>query len=80
MPTKSRGTATPSAIPPGKLARLCRWINLWPAYKRHYGFAYLGWLKGGAVGLEPDRGRLSKKEAENVRLGINAAKPWEEES
>jgi hypothetical protein len=46
----------PSAISPEKLARACRYLNMIRnKAKREYGFAYLGWLKGGAVGNAPDR-------------------------
>ena len=39
--------------------------------KRDYGFAYLSWLKNGAVGHEPERGKLSCMAAQAVRNNLH---------
>lgn len=45
--------------------------------KRDYAFAYIAWLKNGAVGYEPERGRLSYMAAQAVRMTIDGMKLWE---
>ena len=49
-----------------------RYLNLMRNVdKRRYGFRYLVWLREGAVGQEPDRGRLSVMGAQAVRMGLH---------
>lgn len=45
--------------------------------KRDYAFAYIAWLRNGAEGLEPERGKLSYMAAQAVRMEIDAMKLWE---
>lgn len=68
----------PSAIPAHKLAAASRYLNLIRnKQKRDYGFAYLIWLKGGAVGHEPEHPGLSVMGAQAVRLQLEGMKLWE---
>ncbi len=69
----------PSAIPAHKLAAANRYVNMIRnKNKRDYGFAYLAWLKGGAVGNEPERpAGLSVMGAQAVMIQLNAMKLWE---
>lgn len=39
--------------------------------KRRYGFAYLAWLRNHAIGMEPERGRLSCMAAQAVRMNLH---------
>jgi hypothetical protein len=68
----------PSTISPEKLARACRYLNMVRnKAKREYGFAYLGWLKGGAVGAAPDKPpALSCMAAQAVRLELDSMELW----
>ena len=45
--------------------------------KRDYVFAYIAWLNNGAMGIEPERGRLSYMAAQAVRMTIDGMKLWE---
>ena len=57
------------------LQQAYRYLNLMRnAGKRQYGFAYLAWLRNGAVGLEPERQtfKLSTMGAQAVRMGLHA--------
>ncbi len=71
--------ARPSAIPPHKLAAANRFVNMIRnAKKRAYGFAYLTWLKGGAIGDSPDPpAGLSVMAAQAVRMELDAMGLWE---
>lgn len=54
-----------------------RYLNLIKnADKRRYGFAYVAWMHGGAVGIEPERGRLSVMGAQAVRQRLAEFKLW----
>lgn len=65
-------------IQPEKLAAANRYANLIRnKAKRTYAFAYIGWLRNGAEGLEPERGTLSVMGAQAVRMQIAAMKLWE---
>jgi hypothetical protein len=46
------------------------------AAKRSYANAYIAWMVGGAVGLEPERGRLSTMAAQAVRLEVASLRLW----
>ena len=69
----------PSAIPSHKLALANRYLNMIRnAKKRAYGFAYLNWMKGGAVGNSPDPpAGLSVMAAQAVRMELDAMGLWE---
>jgi hypothetical protein len=69
----------PSAIPPQKLATANRFVNLLRNKKqRDYGFAYLNWLKGGAVGNAPEiPSGLPRTLAYSVRMELDAMNLWE---
>lgn len=61
-----------------KLHRANRYANLLNTVpERDFAFAYIRWLREGAVGVEPERGRLSKRGAEMVKAHIDAMKLWE---
>lgn len=75
---KAQKNPRPSAIPAHKLAAANRYLNMIRnKAKRQYGFAYLNWLKGGAVGHEPEHPGLSVMGAQAVRMQLDAMKLWE---
>lgn len=41
-----------------------------------YWFAYMGWMNGGAIGIEPERGRLTIARAAAIREQIAALNLW----
>lgn len=56
-----------------ELAAANRYLNLLRNKpKRAYGFAYLAWLKNGAVGYEPDHPGLGAMGAQAVRLHLSS--------
>ena len=62
----------PKPNPGPKLQAAYRYLNLMRnAAKRRYGFLYLAWLRNGAVGREPERGKLSVMGAQAVRMGLH---------
>lgn len=64
-------------IAPDKLAAAYRYANLLQnRAKRQYTNAYIGWLHNGAHGLVPERGRLSYRAAQTVRMEIDAMDLW----
>jgi len=66
------------ACHPERIKLAYRYLNLIRnAAKRRYGFAYLAWLNGGAVGDEPERGALSYMAAQAVRIELATYKLWE---
>jgi hypothetical protein len=61
-----------------KLAQAYRYANLIKnKAKRDYANAWIVYLRNGAEGLEPERGKLSYMAAQAVRLEINAMNLWE---
>jgi hypothetical protein len=47
------------------------------APERDYANAYIRWLRGGAEGLEPQRGRLTIVRAEDIQDKIAEMKLWQ---
>ena len=41
-----------------------------------YAFAYLGWMRGGAIGTAPERGRLTIARATEIREHIHSLNLW----
>ena len=72
-----RTTMYTAACDPAKLKEAYRYLNLIRnADKRRYGFAYVAWMQGGAVGLEPERGDLSVMGAQAVRQRMAEFNLW----
>ena len=66
------------AIDKEKLGQAYKYANLIRnKAKREYATAYINWLRGGAEGLEPERGKLGVMAAQAVRMNIDAIKLWE---
>lgn len=65
-------------IDPEKLGQAYKYANLIRnKVKREYANAYIAWLRNGAEGLEPERGKLSVMGAQAVRMNVDAMKLWE---
>jgi hypothetical protein len=61
-----------------KLGAAYRFANLLPCKaQRNYANLYIGWLHGGAEGLEPERGRCTRSAAFAIRQNVDAMKLWE---
>lgn len=61
-----------------RLATAYRYANMiHNKSKRNYANAYIGWLRNGAIGLEPNRGKLSAMAAQAVRSDVNGMRLWE---
>jgi len=53
-------------------AKANRYLNLIRnKAKRDYGWRYLDWIRVGAVGMEPDKGKLSTMAAQAVRMQLH---------
>jgi len=66
-------------IDPDKLGKAHRYANLLRNKpKREYAFAYIAWLRNGAEGPAPERGKgLSFMGAQAVQMEIDGMKLWE---
>ena len=61
-----------------KLAEANKYANLIRnSRKRQYAFAYIQWLRNGAVGIDPTYDGLSYMAAQAVRLHIDFMNLWE---
>jgi len=63
--------AEPTPRPYSRLAAANRYLNTetsGPA--RAYGFAFLAWLRNGAVGYAPTRGKLTAHRVEAIKLKL----------
>jgi len=61
-----------------KLESAYRYANLLPtAAARRYASAYIGWLRDGAIGYEPERGRITRASAHEIKGKISEFKLWE---
>lgn len=64
-------------IAPEKLAAAYRYANTLPTHaQRDYANSYIAWLRNGAMGLEPERGRLTKATAQTIKTVIDAMNLW----
>lgn len=62
---------------PEKRLAAARYSNLLPtSAQRRYASAYICWLRNGAVGPEPERGRLTRAAASTVKTQIDAMNLW----
>ena len=62
----------PLGRPGSRLAHANKYLNLCPPAPRRFGFAYLAWLRVGAVGYEPGRPRgFSKARAEALKINLH---------